>query len=152
MVKYASLESYEDALNNISLEEPAGPQQTLVDEEMDGYTLNYMLDFESEDSPTLLPEGTFDEPFSHELQIEQNGTSRDPTTVDLVETFHYLIGAEVQKYWRESHQDRKYVVTECDARNENTLIIWRRTENLSYENEKKWVESEFDPASYVGYT
>lgn len=148
MVKYHRLESYEDALNNISLEGPAGPQQTLFEEEMDGYTLNYMLDFESEDSPTLLPEGTFDEPFDHKLQIEQNGTSREPTTVDLVETFHYLIGAEVRKYWHESHQERKYVLTECDVGDEKTLIIWRRKEDLSYEDEKEWVEDEFDPASY----
>jgi adenine-specific DNA-methyltransferase len=148
MIKYVSLESYEDALNNISLEEPTSPQQTLVEEEMDGYTLNYMLDFESEGSPTLLPKGTFDRPFEHELQIEQNGTGREPTTVDLVETFHYLIGAEVRKYWREIHQERKYVVTECDVGNEKTLIIWRRKEDLSYEDEKEWVEQEFDPAYY----
>jgi adenine-specific DNA-methyltransferase len=147
-VKYHRLESYEDALNNVSLEEPTGPQQTLFEEEMDGYTLYYMLEFESEGSPTLLPEGTFDEPFDHELQIEQNGTSREPNMVDLVETFHYLIGAKVRKYWRESHQERKYVVTECDVGDEKTLIIWRRKGDLSYEDEKEWVEGKFDPATY----
>lgn len=152
LVKYHRLESYEDALNNIALSESSGPLQDYLEEEVDDYTSGYMLDFESQDSASLLPEGTFDEPFSHELKIEQNGTSREPTTVDLVETFHYLIGADVRQYWHEIHQDRKYVVTECEVDTESgietVLTAWRRTEGIDYDEEKGWFDDEFDSESY----
>ncbi|MFC7175161.1 site-specific DNA-methyltransferase [Haloplanus litoreus] len=152
LVKYHRLESYEDALNNIVLSESSGPLQDYLEEEVDDYTSGYMLDFESQDSASLLPEGTFDEPFSHELKIEQNGTSREPTTVDLVETFHYLIGADVRQYWQETHQERKYVVTECEVDTESgvetVLTAWRPTEDIDYEEEKDWFDDEFDSKSH----
>jgi len=152
LVKYHRLESYEDALNNISLSEPTGPLEDYLDEEVNDYTSGYMLDFESQGSASLLPEGTFDEPFSYELKVEQNGTSREPTTVDFVETFHYLIGADVRQYWHETHQDRKYVVTECEVDTESgietILTAWRRTEDIDYEEEKEWFDNEFESESY----
>jgi len=151
-VKYHRLESYEDALNNIALSDPSGPLEDYLEEEVDDYTSGYMLDFESQDSASLLPEGTFDEPFSYELKIEQNGTSRKPTAVDLVETFHYFIGADVRQYWHETHQDRKYVVTECEVDTESgietVLTAWRRTEDIDYEGEKEWFDDGFDSESY----
>lgn len=152
LVKYHRLESYEDALNNIALSEPSGPLQDYLEEEVDNYTSGYMLNFESQDSPSLLPEGTFDEPFSHELMVEQNGTSREPTSVDLVETFHYLIGADVRQYWHETHQGRKYVVTECEVDTESgvekVLTAWRRTADIDYDEEKEWFDEKFKATSY----
>lgn len=150
-VKYHRLESYEDALNNITLSEPSGPQQALV-EGMDEYVEGYLLDFESRESAPLLPEGTFEEPFNHELCIEQEGTSREPTPVDLVETFHYLVGADVRRYWHERHQERKYVVTECEVGTESgvetVLTAWRPTDGLDLDREAAWFDDEFESASY----
>jgi len=152
LVKYNRLESYEDALNNISLSETDESLQAYVEEEVDDYVLEYMLNFESQGSASLLPEGVFEEPFSHELKIEQNGTSREPTNVNLVETFHYLIGADVRQYWQETHQSRKYVVTECEVDTESgvekVLTAWRKTEDIDYNEEKDWFDDEFDTASY----
>lgn len=152
LVKYHRLESYEDALNNIVLSEPETDQQKLFREELDDYVQGYLLDVESQDSPTLLPERTFEDPFSYELKIEQNGTSREQTPVDLVETFHYLIGADVQQYWRKMHQDRKYVVTECEIETESgiekVLTVWRPANDIDYDEEKEWFDDEFDSASY----
>ncbi len=152
LVKYHRLESYEDALNNIELQALDNPQQKLVDENVDEYIEGYLLNLESEGSAPLLPEGTFEEPFDHKLRIEQNGKSREPTTVDLVETFHYLIGADVLQYWHETHQDRKYVVTECEINTksgvEKTLTAWRQTEDIDYDEEKEWFDNEFRSDSY----
>jgi adenine-specific DNA-methyltransferase len=152
LVKYHRLETYEDALNNITLSESSGPLQDYLEEEVDDYTSGYMLDFESRESASLLSDGTFDEPFSYELKIEQNGTSREPTTIDLVETFHYLLGAEVRQYWHEMYQDRKYVVTECEVDTESgietVLTAWRPTEDIDYDEEKEWFDDEFDSESY----
>ena len=150
-VKYHRLESYEDALNNITLSEPSGPQQRLT-EEMDDYVEGYLLDFESRESASLLSEGTFEEPFDHELQIEGTGPSREPTAVDLVETFHYLVGADVRQYHYERHQNRRYVVTECevgtDAGVETVLTAWRPTADLDRDAEAAWFDEAFESEIY----
>ena len=152
LVKYQRLESYEDALNNIRLETPDTPQQQLFEEDVEDYVEGYMLDFEAEESAPLLPEGTFSEPFNHELEIEQNGASRKPTDVDLVETFHYLIGADVRKYWHDEHQNRDYVVTECDVQTdsgvEQVLTVWRPTGDLDLGDEADWFDDAYDSESY----
>jgi adenine-specific DNA-methyltransferase len=152
LIKYQRLESYEDALNNIRLETPDTPQQQLFEEDMEDYVEGYMLDFEAEESASLLPEETFSDPFSHELEIEENGASREPTDVDLVETFHYLIGADVRKYWHDEHKERKYVITECDVQTdsgvEQILTVWRPTADLSLDDEADWFDDEYDSESY----
>jgi len=115
MVKYHRLESYEDALNNVVLEEPEDEQQQrTVEDQREEYVSGYMLDFEA-GGPSLLEPVSFEHPFDHELEIEQNGTSRQPTTVDLVETFHYLLGADLHEHQTHEHQDRQYVVTRCSV-------------------------------------
>jgi len=74
------------------------------------------------------------------------------TKVDLIETFHYLIGADVRQYWRETHQDRKYVVTNCDVDTETggekILTVWRQTEDIDLDKEKEWFDDGFDSESY----
>ena len=151
-IKYHRVESYEDSLNNIVLSKGQSRQQALPIEELNDYVESYLLEFESEESGPLLPESAFSDPDGFELKIEQNGASREPTTVDLVETFHYLIGANVTQYWSAIHQDRKYVVTECDVDTESgvetVLTAWRRTEDINYEEEKTWFDDEFDSESY----
>jgi adenine-specific DNA-methyltransferase len=151
-VRYQRLESYEDTLNNISLGNSNKNLQNYLEGEVKDFASKYMIDFESRESASLLPEGTFDEPFSYELMIEQNGTSREPTTVDLVETFHYLLGANVRQYWHSKHQNRKYVVTECEVDTESgvetVLTAWRRTKDIDYDKEKEWFDDEFDTESY----
>jgi adenine-specific DNA-methyltransferase len=150
-VKYQRLESYEDSLNNITLHETKSPQTKLTDDSGE-YIRGYMLDIESRESSSLLPEDAFEDPFNFELDIEQNGTSREPTKVDMVETFHYLLGADVRQYWHESHQGRQYIVTECEVKTESgvetVLTAWRQAENINLEEEKDWFDDEFNANSY----
>ena len=84
------LESYEDALSNISLSDDVSRGMvSLFDEE---YLIHYMLDLESRDS--LLDVEAFRDPFSYQMKItEKNECKTRP--VDLVETFNYLIGLTV---------------------------------------------------------
>jgi adenine-specific DNA-methyltransferase len=152
MVRYHRLESYEDALNNVVLEEPEDEQQQrLVQDQREEYVSGYMLDFEAE-GPSLLEPVSFDHPFDHELEIEQNGTSREPTRVDLVETFHYLLGAEVNGFEAHEHQGRQYVVTRCSVEMENSidnvLTVWRDTEDLDLEQEREWFEEQFESGEF----
>lgn len=90
IIKYMRLESYEDALSNISLRDDTQSMMGLFGEE---YLIRYMLDLESRDS--LLDLDAFRDPFSYQMKItEKNECKERP--VDLVETFNYLIGLTVQ--------------------------------------------------------
>ena len=143
--KYQRIESYEDALNNIQVKQPAGAQLALL-REFDDYMLHYMLDFETRDSPTLLAQEAFETPFDYTLKIQRGHASPQDEKVDLVETFHYLIGMHVQKLERYEHQGRTYVVSRGDVRTERgierVVTIWRDTEGLDLEQEADWADAE----------
>lgn len=145
-VKYHRIESYEDTLNNIVFKKPAGEQRQITEEQATDYTSGYMIDVEAQ-GESLLSEEAFEDPFNYKLDIQPpSGTSPQPTTVDLVETFHYLIGAKVRTYRRVEHQGRPYVVTRCEVRTdtgtENVLTVWRRTEDLDLEKEAEWFDDQ----------
>ena len=142
MFKYQRIESYEDALNNIRVRQPEGTQRRLLYDEFDDYQLHYMLDFETRESPTLLTQEAFETPFDYTLKIQRGHESPEDTTVDLVETFHYLIGLHVQRLERHEHQNRPYVVSRgqvCTERGiEKVIVIWRDTRGLNLEQEADW--------------
>lgn len=96
--KYMRLESYEDTLNNLTLPEESAAEKmppTLRED----YMLHYLLDTETRDS--LLSIRDFANPFGgYLLNIKQPASEASvPTRVDLMETFHYLIGLRVQQYY-----------------------------------------------------
>ena len=146
MFKYQRIESYEDALNNIRVRRPEGAQRRLLYEEFDDYQLHYMLDFETRDSPTLLTQEAFETPFAYTLKIQRGHESPQDTVVDLVETFHYLIGMYVQRLERHEHQGRPYVVSRGEVRStrgvEKVVVVWRDTENLDLGQEADWANGE----------
>ena len=154
MFKYHRLESYEDALNNICVRPPEGAQLELI-KRFDDYMLHYMLDFETRGSPTLLAQEAFEKPFDYTLKIQQGHESPEDTVVDLVETFHYLIGMHVRRLERREHQGRTYVVSRGEVRTERgiekVVTLWRDTEGLDREQEAKWVNEEVltDPVDRV---
>jgi adenine-specific DNA-methyltransferase len=152
--KYQRLESYEDALNNIRVHPPEGAQLELI-KQFDDYMLHYMLDFETRGSPTLLAQETFEKPFDCTLKIQRGHKSPQDTKVDLVETFHYLIGLHVRRLERHEHQGRTYVVSRGEVRTERgiekVVTLWRDTEGLDREQEAKWVNEHVltDPVDRV---
>jgi adenine-specific DNA-methyltransferase len=140
--KYHFIESYEDALNNIDFKNPEDTQQAM---EFEDYMLHYMLDFETQGvSATLLKEEAFETPFDYQLNIQRGHGSPKPENVDMVETFHYLIGLWVQTLRKHEHQNRKYVVSKGQIRNEDATeevcVIWRNTNDLDLDKEAKWVQ------------
>ncbi|MGP9674630.1 MULTISPECIES: site-specific DNA-methyltransferase [unclassified Halomonas] len=101
--KYFCLESYDDALNNLELDD--NPQRdALVEQNSDlrrNYTLKYLLDVETRGSASLLNTEWFRDPESYMLKVKQPGSDESrKTAVDLVETFNWLIGLHV------SHLDK----------------------------------------------
>lgn len=140
--KYQRLESYEDALNNIRVRQPEGAQRWLLYEGFGDYQLHYLLDFETRDSPTLLAQEAFERPFAYTLRIQRGHESPQDETVDLVETFHYLIGMHVRRLERYEHQNRTYVVSRGEVRTERgverTVVVWRDTPELDLHQEADW--------------
>ncbi len=103
-IKIIRLESYEDTLNNLELHRSV-PQQSLFDlpeaQGADGfkeeYLLRYMLDVETQGSQSLLNIQAFADPTAYQLKVKRPGSDESRlTTVDLLETFNYLIGLTVR--------------------------------------------------------
>lgn len=120
--KYMRLESYEDTLNNLALKQTETQQQALATNPTfkEGYMLNYLLDVEAKDS--LLNLEWFVNPFNCYLNITKNNELQ-PTKVDLVETFNYLIGIVVESY--AVPKEGYVVVTGKNLAGESILVVWR---------------------------
>ncbi|PWH18786.1 MAG: site-specific DNA-methyltransferase [Anaerolineae bacterium] len=146
IVKVIRLESYEDALNNLTFDEQSG-QQALKFED---YLLSYMLRWETRHSETLLNVEQLQSPFSYKLHLHRNGETR-VRPVDLPETFAYLLGLDVQT--RKVYLSRRdacdpgeagnagvstadrYLVYHGALRNGRTVaVIWRKTQGWTAED------------------
>ena len=102
IIKYQRIESYEDALNNIEFTE----RENLFFEE---HFLSYWLGDETRESPTFLNITELQNPFSYQLKIV-DGLQVQTQTVDLPETFNYLLGLSVQTRQCFYDGDRRYLV------------------------------------------
>lgn len=112
MFKYMKLESYDDTLNNIEVKRTDTQQMTLdlnagLKEQ---YYLYYMLDQETANSPSLLNIDMFQNPFEYKMKIA-DGSETKITSIDLVETFDYLIGLDVKHMGK-----REYFNVEPDSK------------------------------------
>lgn len=96
--KYLRLESYEDTLNNLRFDDTpqrgkaVGANPALKED----YMLRYLLDVETRGSQSLLNIDAFADPTAYTLEVKKPGTDEYITrSVDLIETFNYLIGLRV---------------------------------------------------------
>lgn len=142
-LKCLRLESYEDTLNNLALKKTEKQELALEANPnfKEGYMLNYMLDVESQDS--LLNLDWFINPFNCYLNITKNNEMQ-PTKVDLVETFNYLIGLVVEHY--AAPKDGYVVITGKNLSGESILVVWRDcTKHNSTELNKFLEKSKYNP-------
>ncbi|OQB98190.1 MAG: putative methyltransferase [Spirochaetes bacterium ADurb.Bin110] len=116
MFKVIRLESYEDTLNNLELRRTPAQEDALFSNEAQGpgnlkeqYMLNYMLDVESRGSQSLLNIDAFKDPLSYTLKVKRPGSDESQdTTVDLMETFNWLIGLTVKEMSAPQHFDASF--------------------------------------------
>lgn len=134
--KYFNLESYEDTLNNLALQPNKAQQQVLDTSEalQEEYLLKYMLDVESREH--LLNLQAFTNPFNYKLNITENN-ELIATTVNLVETFNYLIGLHVKRVQRHGAFKTVEGVTNTG---DKTLVIWRNLEESNNEDLNAFVK------------
>lgn len=139
-LKVVKLESYEDTLNNLELVRK-GAQQTLLAEQQastkpddqnaySDYLMHYMLELESKDS--LLNVKDFLKPFSYQMNITTDSAGAfERKNIDLVETFNYLIGLNVQE--ADYQLEKGYVqITGKLRTGEYTTVLWRDCDKIGY--------------------
>ncbi|UKH16236.1 site-specific DNA-methyltransferase [Actinobacillus pleuropneumoniae] len=152
IVKVLKLESYEDTLNNLELRKPVQDlaDMGLSETVQNDYLLHYMLDVESRES--LLNTEHFAKPFDYQLNIATTSAGAYETkTIDLVETFNYLIGLRVSEI-NDKRENGLVTVQGTGASGENVLVIWRDCEKYDYDRLNDYLnrhkinpqESEFD--------
>ena len=131
IVKVLKLESYEDTLNNLELKQPVSDLFAQNEALQNDYLLHYMLDVESRDS--LLNTQHFTKPFDYKLNIATTSAGAyEAKTIDLVETFNYLIGLRVRAI-DDQREKRGWVTVKGKlANDDNALIIWRDCEKIGY--------------------
>ena len=123
--KYIRLEQYEDTLNNLQLK----VQQTTTSSAPfhESYMLGYWLDTETRES--LLNLKWFENPFAMTLKATRDNELVE-TPVDMVETFNFLIGLNVEtESW---YKDDNICVLTGRTHREGlkTLIIWRNCKEI----------------------
>ena len=119
--KYIRLESYEDTLNNLEMEDRQQDLLGLSDEVQQQYLINYMLDIETRGS--LLALERFENPFDTTLKIYNRQTGKaEPKQIDLPETFNYLLGLRVREV---KMRDGFLTIEGENPAGETVLIIWR---------------------------
>lgn len=124
--KYMTLESYEDALNNIELTNAGESLEGVLKDE---FLLKYMIDLQARGS--IINTDDFRKPFDYELKIaaDSSGAS-EKRKIDLVETFNYLIGLKV--VGEDRRLERGYIIVEGFLPGDDTtsLIVWRDCEKI----------------------
>ena len=118
--KCIRLEQYEDTLNNLEIKKQELEFQPK--EFQESYMLSYLLDTETRDS--LLNLKWFENPFEMTLKTTKDNELVE-TKVDMVETFNYLIGLNVET--EDWYQDDNICVVQGRTHREGlkTLVIWR---------------------------
>jgi len=139
--KYLRLESYEDALNNLDLGEDRAPDLLgLGDQVREDFLFSYQLDVETRGH--LLNLDRFRDPWGCQLKIHDPHTGRgEARVIDLVETFHYLLGVTVREIRVQGTKDKPDALLTIEGENpdgKSILIIWRRLEaNPDVEERRK---------------
>lgn len=140
-LKYHYLEQYEDTLNNLEL--PREQEGQLALEMFGGeYLLKYMLDLETQASPSLLNLEMFKDPFTYRLKV-QEGDKIVERNIDLVETFNYLLGIDVKKMRAFEKEGRPYRAVLGEKKGERIAIIWRPVADMEEDKEKLMIDKAF---------
>ena len=139
--KVLKIESYEDTLNNLELTRSKGQTDfinQMQPQERSQYLMHYMLKLESKGS--LLSVTDFLKPFGYQLNITTDSAGAYQTrTVDLVETFNYLLGLRVKQI--DMQLDKGFVqVIGTLPNGESALIFWRDCDKINYEQLNKLLD------------
>lgn len=131
--KYIRLEQYEDTLNNLYRTPMEG---AWYEEELGADTIGYVMDMQSQQN--WMHTDWMANPFGVKMQIA-HGNETTEQTIDVVETFNYLLGMNVEKMlWP---AEGMQVVIGTTRRGKRTMIIWRNTAHVTDKEVKIFLSS-----------
>lgn len=137
IVKVVRIESYEDALENLE------PRRSPAQEDLlkkatpafrEKYFLQYMLDWETKGKGSLVDGSAFAHPFDRALRVTQGDDVRT-VTVDLVETFNWLVGLTVTRMDRTGDVQ---TVAGVLPNGERALALWRDVAKVDIDALDAW--------------
>ena len=133
--KYLRLESYEDTLNNLSLQTDPARARALADNPAlrQDYVLNYWLDVETQGSQSLLNVAAFRDPTAYTMRIKQPGSDvLREQRIDLIETFNWLIGLWVEHMAAPQTLEAEFTreVDPLLPKDQNTRLVCNRVKRL----------------------
>lgn len=131
--KYHELEQYEDALENIQFKQSKLDFEALQEK---GKLLSYILDqgIDKNKSKNFLGVDTEDEFLDLKIKILNNDGTTRLQNVDLIETFIYLIGLEIDEM-KLIKKHKPYYVIKGKFNENPTIIIWRKPNKDEKEQE-----------------
>ena len=133
-LKVVKLESYEDTLNNLELKRSQAQSDLFDDltpDQQDDYLMHYMLDIESKNS--LLSVKDFANPFDYQLKIATDSAGAySVQNIDLIDTFNYLIGLNVESIDYQLAKGYVQVVGHLRT-GEFVTVFWRDCDQLNRE-------------------
>ena len=148
LVKVLRLESYEDALHNLTA--PSTLARSAVHDDAykelageDAYRLRYWIELPLRNADTCLQALELARPFAYSIEV-LNDDGPVNKSVDLVETFNLLYGLRVQRYATWNHQGRRYRAVKAKDRTgkRRVLVLWREMEDgCGPETERAFLES-----------
>lgn len=131
--KYIRLEQYEDTLNNLYREPKDGEW---YEEKIGPDTIGYVMDMQSQHN--WMHTDWMADPFDVKMKITRGNETREQT-IDVVETFNYLIGLNVEKMlWP---ADGMQVVMGTTRKGKRTMAIWRKTSQVTDEQVTTFLDS-----------
>src|SRR5262249_29959649 len=115
LVKVLTLESYEDALQSCSASDAVTRSNPRAASHaghlgVETYRMNYLARLPMEESASMLQLDKLEHPFAYSLEVLTDDGPQ-AQTVDLVETFNYLLGLDVERL--ESWANPKDTTTEA---------------------------------------
>lgn len=131
--KYIRLEQYEDTLNNLYRTPMEG---AWYEEKLGADTIGYVMDMQSQQN--WMHTDWMANPFGVKMQIA-HGNETTEQTIDVVETFNYLLGLNVEKtLWP---AEGMQIVMGTTRRGKRTMIIWRNTAQVTDKEVKTVLDS-----------
>ncbi len=136
LLTYIRLESYEDTLDSLEVTPRSSEQEGLLAQNpalAEDYRLRYALGEETSGSACLLGKH-FTDPSAYTLSVVRDGV-RQKVSVDLPETFNFLVGLRVELRQR---IDGVLTIIGTDAEGERCLILWRNLNEMDNTALEAW--------------
>lgn len=135
--KYQTLEQYEDALENVEFKQ-TDISSFIQDRDV---LFRYNFDHGTAESKTFLG-ADVENNMNFEIVTLDKNMEKVPTSVDLIESFNYIIGLWVDKYIVKEDDGRKYIALKGKIDDETVFVVWRDPSDIDNIRDRKFIDRE----------